>query len=962
MLKTFARLFVGLLSVVMVGNLPAAEPSAKSPQESAQQWKLADPDLRIELVVSEPIIDSPVAMTWDAHGDLYVVQMSDYPTAETGGKVQKLRDANSDGTYETVTTFAEGLSFPSGALPYKDGILVTSAPDILYLRDTDGDGKADKREVLFTGFVAGNQQLRVNGLYWGLDNWIYGANGRSGGEVRNPQKLDVPPVSLRRHDFRFHPDTLEFQAIAGFSQFGTTRDDFNHRFLSWNTIPVRHAVLEEAFLNRNPLLTRGESIALIADSSDTGRVYPASSPPRTFNRERTDYFNASCGLTLFRGEGLGPKYQGNAFVCEPLTNLVHRKTLTPDGPTFIARRGEDQTEFLTSQDNWSHPVNLATGPDGCLYVADFYREWVEHPQFVQEALRGNVDFRIGHQHGRIWRIRHHSFLPQPIADLTKKSDESLIALLQSENAWQRDTAHRLLLSRPLSEKSHTAIVNLSTTAKSAVARAHALWLLQSAKQLSENVITSAFHDTDARVREQALVIAGQDPQFFTAIRQDLPRLAQDPDGAVRFQVALTASPNMDVLASLSASDAENPWMRLAILSGLHESPANLLTSLAVHKPQVLKQPTPAQQIMLQQVAELVGASNKPEEIRTACQLLKDYTSASLPLLAGLSDGLARHHQSLLAKLQDAQSPLHAYLPIVNQLLEAAARSAADPVAAEASRLQAFRLVLRLQPSSGPALVEQFLGSDQSPALHAAAAWGVGELGNEELTSSLLERWGSFPLNTRREMLVALARKAGLVKLLLDAVDAGTISAKEIDFTTREALLRVPQPELQTRAGKLLKSEENSDRLAVIKKYQESLTLPGDSRQGAQLFSQHCLGCHQMKGKGSRVGPELSGIASRPKGALLVDILSPSQEVSPDFLNYIVVTKEGQVFAGLLAADTAAGVRLRRQQAGEDFIARNNIEELRVNNKSLMPDGFEEKLSPQDFASLLEFLQHPSPLP
>ena len=185
--------------------------------------------------------------------------------------------------------------------------------------------------------------------------------------------------------FAFFRRPANSRLLAGFSQFGLGRDDFNHRFLSWNTVPFRHVVIEESDLSRNPFLTVGQSVAVITDPADTGRVYPLSSPPVTFNRERTDYFNASCGLTIFRGTGLGPQYEGNAFVAEPLTNLVHRKILEPQGATFVARRGEHEREFLASRDNWFHPVNLATGPDGCLYVADFYREWVEHPQFVPEA-------------------------------------------------------------------------------------------------------------------------------------------------------------------------------------------------------------------------------------------------------------------------------------------------------------------------------------------------------------------------------------------------------------------------------------------------------------------------------------------------------------------------------------------------------------------------------------------------
>ena len=199
-------------------------------------------------------------------------------------------------------------------------------------------------------------------------------------------------------------------------------------------------------------------------------------------------------------------------------------------------------------------------------------------------------------------------------------------------------------------------------------------------------------------------------------------------------------------------------------------------------------------------------------------------------------------------------------------------------------------------------------------------------------------------------------------MLLDAVEQGTISTTEIDFTAREGLARIHNADLQARAAKLLKTQESTSRDTVVAAHQSTLDLPGDSVKGAALFSKDCLGCHQMKGQGARVGPDLSGIASRPKAALLVDILHPSKEVSPDFVNYVVVTKQGQIFTGLLASDTAAAVRLRRNLGAEDTILRSEIEELRPDVKSIMPEGFEQKMTPQDLANLLEFLQRPTPLP
>jgi len=938
--------------------------------QSLQKFRLADPELTLELISEEPAINSPVAITWDAAGRMYVVEMSDYPSAETGGTIKQLQDLNNDGVYETAIVFADGLKFPSGALPWNGGLLVTCAPDILFLKDTDGDGRADQRRVILTGFVEGNQQLRVNGLYWGLDNWVYGANGRSAGEVRRPTDPAEKAVLIRRHDFRFRPETGEFVAIAGFSQFGLARDDFNRRFLSWNTIPFRRAVIEEQDLDRNPHMTSGASIALIAEASDTGRVFPISAPPKTFNRERTDYFNASCGSSIFRGDGLGPAYSGNAFVCEPLTNLVHRKIPEPLGTTFVARRGEQQQEFLASADSWCHPVNLATGPDGCLYVADFYREWVEHPQFVQEALRKDVDFRTGNQHGRVWRIRRRDFTPQPPPDLTKLSASELTAELTSANAWRRDTAQRLLVERH-ETAAVAGLTKLLTDDARPATRAQALWTLAGLKTLRPEHVARALADDSPAVREQGITLYRQDSAHFASLTDHVLRMAADENPRVRFCVALAAGdldtpPALATLAKIAERDNADEWTRLAILSGLGKTVWPFLQTLAQEHAAFLTAPTAAQQAFLRDVAGVIGAREQEDEIAGLCQLIGDHSaaggSAAIPLLSGLADGLARRSQSLDQRLAQPAATLAPRVAAIKRLIAAAKLSAGDRKSPESERLLAFRLLVQTRDPAARDLIAAILEGDDSSAMQATAAAGLADLGDINLAKQLLDRWGTFTISTRRELINALLRRAPLATAMLDAVEQGTISPSEVDLPAREALARIPSPDLQTRAAALLKAPQSADRDAVVATHQATLDLKGDSHKGAALFAKDCLACHQMKGRGARVGPDLSGIASRPKAALLVDILNPSKEVSPDFLNYVVVTKEGQLFNGLLASDTASAVRLRRDQGVEETILRTEIAELRPDNRSIMPEGFEQKMTAQDIANLLEFLQRPVPLP
>ena len=457
-------------------------PSPRSPVAEQTSFRLADPTLQIELVASEPEIVSPAAIAWDADGRMYVAEMTGYPVTNRRGRIRQLEDRDGDGRYEQAVTFCDDLNFPTSVMPYKAGLLVTDSPDILYLEDTDGDGHADLRRVEWTGFgTKGSQQLRANSLHWGLDNRIYVANGRCDGDVRRPDVPAHKAISIRARDFRFNPLTYQGEAILGQSQFGQAHDAWGNRFLSWNTIPVRHVLLEEADTRGYPAAATA-AVVDVAEPNDTGRVYPIATPPRQFNAQQANYYNALCGTTIFTGDALGAEYAGNAFICESLSSLVTRRLLEPAGPTFVARRSANELdrEFLASTDNWFHPVNLSCGPDGALYVVDFYREFVEHPEYVADNnVRAETDWRHGAEHGRIWRIRRthdKTTLAKRPPRLSKASSTELVDLLSHPVAWWRTTAQRLLVER----QDHTVVSQLRKVVAefpSPLARLHAMYVL-----------------------------------------------------------------------------------------------------------------------------------------------------------------------------------------------------------------------------------------------------------------------------------------------------------------------------------------------------------------------------------------------------------------------------------------------------------------------------------------------------
>jgi putative membrane-bound dehydrogenase-like protein len=683
---------------------------------------LADPALSIELVASEPDVVDPVAIAWDETGRLFVAEMNDYPAGSSGGRITRLEDRDDDGKYERSVVFAEGLPYPSGLLPWSGGLLVTAAPDLLFLKDADGDGRAEIREVLLTGFGEGNQQLRVNSPTWGIDNQVYLANGRSGGLVRRPADPAESAVPIPRNDLRVRPETGTFQPIAGFSQFGLPRDDWGDRFPSWNTVPLRHVVLE----------TGGSAgVADILDPSDGGRVYSIAPNQQRFNAESVSYFNATCGPIIERGALLGDEYLGDAFVCEPLTSVVHRRRLDRAGPTYSARRVEELGEFLASTHSWFRPVNLANGPDGALYVVDFCRAWVEHPAFVPEDRRDSVDFTEGRDRGRIWRIvpkdgraRRATCRPGSL------STADLVAELCHPNGWCRDTAQRLLVER----QDPAAIPPLRKLARNGpgpLARVHALWTLEGLDSADSDTIRSALGDPEPRAREAAARLASGRAD----LGPELIALISDPDDRVRLRAAealgqLPGQSAREALARLAAGEPGSRWTIAAVLDGVDNDPLAFLETLIRVAPDWTRTPDPDQARLLVALAERAGARGDPAELSSLLRRIAANPEgpAGLAMLLGLALGQDRASTPALTWTGAPPEPLREAVAEVESIRVEAPTRAIDPSAPAWVRVLALETSLATRaPGLGDRLLD-LLGSTQPVELQAAAARGFARIG------------------------------------------------------------------------------------------------------------------------------------------------------------------------------------------------------------------------------------------
>jgi putative membrane-bound dehydrogenase-like protein len=976
--------------------LPRSQPV--EPENTSATFALKD-GFTMQLVAAEPLVTDPVAGAFDEDGRLYVVEMNDYPYTDkstdkpnverTGdlpiGKVRLLEDTDNDGVFDKSQIFARDFSWPTGIAVYRGGIFVAATPDVWYLKDEDGDGQAETRTKIFSGFRKLNVQAVANNLIWGLDHKVYGAGGTNGGRIINGLNESVPAVTISRNDFCFDPANPAFELLSGGARFGNTFDDWGNRFICNIRNPIQHIVLPHQAVVRNPDLSVGSPMHDVAVAGDQIPVFRSSPPepwrvvnaarlsnqgdPRMPRSEKNaqGFMTSACGVTVYRGDAYPAEFRQQVFLAEVAGNLIHRQHMTPVGATFTSQRMDEKSEFMTSTDNWFRPVNFLHAPDGTLYVLDMYRETIEHPWSMPDDLKALLDLENGRDRGRIYRLTPPSYERRANPRLSSATTKELVALLQHPNAWHRETAHRLLFERQ--DKSAVPALQAMLNATTApLGKVHALWTLLGLSQLDEAVILSALRDTAAEVREQAVVLAVRRrtaeegrtaAPYSNAVHADLLRLADDESPRVRFQVALALAEHSDevslkALMVIARRDSADPWIVIAALSSSRVLAAQLLD-------QVLQEPeflSDARNLpLLKQLATVTGVQKNSEQIRSIGERLQnlpaEFRSAAVmeELLLALEEGLRRGGSRLSTVW--AQTPAESLL---SERISLAALCVNDPAKSVPERLMALRVLSFGDSAIIKKSTAGLLTTQQPAEIQAAVVKAISAYQDGSTATTLLSAFpGSTPA-VQYEIIEALAGHNQRLPVLFDAIADGRIAAAQVTPIRRTLLLNHADEKIRERAKTLLALDRQTPRQDVIVANADAAKLAGDMGKGKLLFMRECSACHRIGETGIEVGPSLITVRHRTASELLTQILDPNREVGPNYMQFAVALNDGQVLAGIIAEESPASLTLKQAENKQQVVQRDQIAEIKATGFSLMPEGFEKKLTPQDFADLIAFLR------
>jgi putative membrane-bound dehydrogenase-like protein len=1003
---------------------PAASP-ALSPAQ-AQASFTAPPGFQVRLFAAEPDVINPVAMTWDERGRLWVLELYEYPLGAAPGtkprdRIKILEDTDNDGRADKVTVFADGLNLATGLALGNGGVYVGQAPDFLFLQDTNHDDVADTRTVLLTGFGLDDRHELLNGFTWGPDGWLYMTHGVfTHSKVKIPE-ASAPGVEVTAAVARYQPYTKKFEVFAdGTSNpWGVDFDRYGNAFVSACVIDhLFHMAPGGIYVRQGGTPANPHSYELLPSIVD-----------------HKHHMAAYCGICIYQGDQFPEEYRGHVVMGNIHQNAINHDRLTPNGSSFKATAEKD---FLTTTDGWFRPVSEQVGPDGALWVADWYDKYPCY-QNAQADPEG-----VDRERGRIWRVVYTGTnsavkigsRPDAAMDLKRLQTPDLVKLLEHPNVWQRRMAQRLLAERSSRRpalldprgfqvyqglpETTAALEHLVREGKGVEMRLAGLWALHAigpmvgaSSAFSEPIswpsqLRDAAVSSEPAVRKWAALFLGEllrevnqhkpqsGPALYDEGIQQFAKLATDPDPGVRCAVAvacreivsgaltvdndLQVSPETGrVLAALaqSSKDAKDPLIAYMIwMAGepaFAEHPQGGLDWLAASGPQTL----PLSGILARKAMRRICDTQDKSKLDLVAPFLERIAGTSDELTLATLDGLIEGQKakpmiptaetsSLFAKLSSStnqrvkdRSQELGTLWGNAASIEATLKTITDAGASVDERKKAINAAKALKNEAARDALLKVLAGANPEALFVEAIRALGEIGGDVVADDLLRLWPRLTQNSKAAAADVLVSRRRWAIELLSAIEAKQINALELPITAVRSLGDSKDDFIRERAAQAIGRirPANADKQKIIEEKKAMILKggPPDLKAGHEAARKTCFVCHKLNGEGADVGPDLTGVGRSSLDALLVNVIDPNLVIGKGYENVVIEKKDGQTVSGRMVENTDSRVKLLSAGPKEEVVAKSDIENMRVSDVSVMPEGLEQTISNQDFRNLILFI-------
>jgi len=935
-----------------------------SPEDAIAKMTVPE-GFSVELVAAEPDLVNPVAMTFDEQGRIWVTESVEYPRSSPGvgkDRIKVLEDTNQDGRVDKVTIFAEGLNIPSGIAVGYGGVWVANAPDILFLQDTDGDLKADKREVVVTGFGRTDTHELPNSLTWGPDGFLYGLNGVFNySHVKHRGKDFVFTCAL----FRIDPRTRDFELFSeGTSNpWGIAFDPEGSAFVSACVIDHLWHLTESGYYHRQ------------------GGPYP----PHTWKIEsivdHKHQMAAYCGIEYFDSDAYPEKYRDRLYMGNIHGGCINVDVLQRSGSTYTAQPNPD---FLTANDVWHMPVDQKTGPDGCLYVLD----WYDRYHCYQDARARPAD--VDRLKGRLYRVRYQQTPRAENFNLADESGDELVERLHSKNRFYRNLAQRVLSEghdQATTAKLEQLVFDTSAARKT---RMHALWSLIGARKVSDELTLKLLQSNDDLLRAWAVrnqgIVASDSDQIAEAIQ----KLSSDKSPKVRLQVAILAPQvgYLDTIPTLLTVLKNSPEDRLIphiVWQNLHPLlDDQAQTYLAWMSKQEYLQSRAAE--LLPRAADRILSSPKAaiEHVASLVKLLDSQPDQAASLMSCLNR-IAKQTQSreltgerlrtlrgeldeTLAGIMNAGSNHPGYFVAANLALawndgnavEIVPQVFANQEMKSNVRIAALDAMLANGHSQALPLVKAYFQSPpRSEEEQGQVIQTLGKADHAEIADVLLSRWNEFSERNHPKVIEVLLQRPSWTIVLLDQIKNGKVPSDSLSVNQLQRLAGSGNAEINDRVQELygtIRTGRDPARALIVARMRRLVTThQGNPKQGVEVYNKLCGQCHKLYGQGQEVGPDITVNGRGSLEALLSNVFDPSLVIGKDYQAVTLLTVDGRVLSGLLVEDSPTRVVLKMQGAKLETIARDDVDAMKRSDTSLMPEGIEKQLKPQEIADLFAYL-------